>query len=103
MPPGRTHEAGSIAPVSGPAALIGQLDRLAARLEAAARDIGEVRSERNSLFEAAGVHSVPALLRRIQDWRRLESEHGRLESERREAAARLRAVIDKVDMLPRDS
>jgi len=90
-------------PASRPAALLEDLDRIAERLEGAARLLADARRERGALLEAAGVRAMPALFRRIEEWLRLEEENHCLQSDRREAAARLRAVIDKVDMLPRDS
>jgi len=83
--------------------LLAELDRLAERLDAAARALAGLRQEREQLFAAAGVRSAQALLRRIEEWNRAEGENRSLQQERREAAGRLRALIDKVDMLPHDA
>ncbi|MFH1143941.1 MAG: hypothetical protein V1774_05300 [Candidatus Eisenbacteria bacterium] len=83
-----------------PGSLLERLDLLAARAERAARLMEELRRERDEVFSAAKVRGGAALVRRIEEWNRLELENRHFQEERREAAARLRALIDKVDMLP---
>ncbi|MBP7669529.1 MAG: hypothetical protein KA123_03025 [Candidatus Eisenbacteria bacterium] len=83
--------------------VLSELDRLAAKLERTALTMAELRQEREQLLDASGARTAQALLRRIEEWKRAEEENVRLHEERRQAATRLRALIDKVDMLPRES
>ncbi len=83
--------------------VLSELDRLAAKLEGTARTMAGLRQEREQLLAASGTRTTQALLRRIEEWKRAEEENVRLHEERRQAATRLRALIDKVDMLPRES
>jgi hypothetical protein len=94
-----------------------ELDSLSEKVELAARLIGQLRAERTDLqaqgeslrrerariLEAAGASDTAELLRALDRIKEVELENRALRQERGEVARRLGRLVEKVDLLDRDS
>jgi chromosome segregation ATPase len=92
------------------AQLLADLDRLAARLDDAATQVKRLRDERDQLAAAwqrlcgeAGVRDADGLSGVVARWKSLEQENRQLQRERESIAKRLATLLEKVDLLQRDS
>ena len=92
------------------AQLLADLDRLAARLDDTATQVKRLRDERDQLAAGwqrlcgeAGVRDADGLSGVVARWKSLEQENRQLQRERESIAKRLATLLEKVDLLQRDS